>query len=218
MVLSAIVCRSNSDREPKNPDAIDLWERLKKWVEYLDLSAEMEPHEREMIYAPLGSLEDKRRLRATWDVEGLAVMTWALRRFPLPKHDEEVDPYGLTDNLWFLSEDALEIIQCADLHPSEELNAYRELAYAIHCRLREYLRDESARSIAHWLEADWLRLLEVDSPLGYDEDLRIGDVAISMAKRDVVQRCEWAICERHRAIIWLIGEEGPLYSQFSVDT
>ena len=76
MVLSAIVCRSNSDRDPSNPDAIDLWQRLKSWVERLELNDEMEPAESSMLYAPLGSLDDRWRVLPTWEVEGLAILAW----------------------------------------------------------------------------------------------------------------------------------------------
>ena len=36
--------------------------------------------------------------------------------------------------------------------------------------------------------------------------------------KTTVNEYEWAVCERHRAAIWLVGEEGPVYSEFSVDT
>lgn len=218
MVLSTIVCRSNSDRDPSNPDAIDLWQRLKSWVERLELNDEMEPAESSMLYAPLGSLDDRLRVPATWEVEGLAILAWALQRLPFPRHDEQVDAYHVTDCLWFLNEEALDIIRAPALRSHEELNACRELLYAVHCRLREYLRTRSAKNIAHWIEPDWLRLLEIETPLGLEYDLRVGDDELVHVPEDKVRQCEWAICERHRAIVWLVGEEGPIYSQVPTDT
>jgi hypothetical protein len=38
------------------------------------------------------------------------------------------------------------------------------------------------------------------------------------ADEEELNRYEWALCERHRAIIWLVGEAGPVYSQVPVDT
>src|SRR5438874_749311 len=130
MVLCAIVCRSNSDHDPSNADAIDLWARLKEWIELLDLQGEMEPAEREMIYAPLGTLEKKSRVRAGWEAEGLSVMAWALKRLALPKHDEIVDPYALTDSLHFLNKEARGVIRSPKMRSKHELNACRELMYA----------------------------------------------------------------------------------------
>ena len=218
LILSAIVCRSNSDHDPTNFDAIDLWGRLKTWIESLDVAAEIEPAEKEMIYAPLGSLDNRKRIQAAWHAEGLGILAWALGRFPLPKYDQKVDPYELTDSLAFLSEDAADIIKSAELRPRAELNACRELLYAIHCRLRQFFRDKQARSIAAWIEPQWLETLGVESPLGATGDLRIGNVEIAHAKNEDVRRYEEIVYERHRAAIWIVGEDGPLYSLVSVDT
>jgi hypothetical protein len=218
LVLSAVVCRSNSDHDPTNPDAIDLWSRLKAWIESLDVAAEIEPAETEMIHAPLGSLDNNKRIRATWHAEGLAILAWALGRSSFPRCGQKVDPYELTDSLMFLDGEAGAVIQTAQLRPRVELDACRQLLYAIHCRLREFQRRKEARSIAHWIEPTWLDALVVDSPLGRTSDLRVGDVEIADAEEEKVNQYEWAVYERHRAAIWLIGEEGPLYSQVPVDT
>jgi hypothetical protein len=95
LILSAIVCRSNSDHDPTNPAAIALWNRLKAWIESLDVASEIEPAEKEMIYAPLGSLDKQKGTRAMWRAEGLGILAWALGRFPFPKYGEKVDPYEL---------------------------------------------------------------------------------------------------------------------------
>ena len=126
LILSAIVCRSNSDHDPTNPDAIALWNRLKTWLESLDVASEIEPAEREMIYAPLGSLEKRKAIKATWRAEGLVILTWALGRFPFPKYGEKVDAYELTDSLAFLDEEAAQIISSAELRPRAKLHACRE--------------------------------------------------------------------------------------------
>ncbi len=218
LILSAIVCRSNSDHDPTNPDAIALWNRLKTWIESLDVAREIEPAEKEMIYAPLGSLDNRKRTQATWHAEGLGILAWALGRFPFPKYGEKVDPYELTDSFMFLAEEAAEIVLSAELRPRAELEACRELLYAIHCRLREFQRRKEGRSIAHWIEPTWSETLGIESPLGPTGDLRVGDVEIAGADEDKVNQYEWAVNERHRAIIWLVGEAGPIYSQVPVDT
>lgn len=218
LIISAVVCRSNSDHDPTNPDAIDLWNRLKVWIESLDVTTEIEPAEKEMIYAPLGSLDPKRRFRATWHAEGLVILAWALGRCPFPQYAQKVDPFELTDSLMFLDAEAGAIIQNATLLSHAELAACRELFYAIHCRLRDFQRHKEAKEIAHWIEPGWLDALRIESPLGPTGDLRVGDVEIADAKDNKVNEYEWAMCERHRAAIWLAGEEGPLYSRVPVDT
>ena len=145
-------------------------------------------------------------------------MAWALRLFPFPKHDEKVDAYEVTGSLWFLNDEAADIIRSPELRSPGELHACRELLYAIHCRLREYLRTGAASNIAHWIESDWLDTLGVAFPLGPQQDLRVGGVELALTDKEDVQQCEWAICERHRAIVWLVGENGPIYSQVTADT
>lgn len=218
LILSAVVCRSNSDHDPSNPDAISLWGRMKKWVESLNVASEIESAEAEMLYAALGSLDNQKRIYATWRAEGLGILAWALRRFPFPKHDQRVDPYELTDSLAFLDDGAARIIQSAELRPRAELDACRELLYAIHCRLREFERRKEARSITSWIEPAWLEMLEIGSPLGPTGDLRVGETEISGASAEAVNRYGSAVYERHRAAIWLAGADGPLYSQVPVDT
>ena len=214
MVLSAIVCRCNSD----HPDAIDLWKRLKKWVEQLFLEDEMESTEKTIFYAPLGTLDDRQRIRGTWNAEGLGILAWALKLFLFPRVGAKVDPYELTDSFCFLNDEAADVISSAQLRSRAELDSCRELMYAIHCRLREYLRTHTSKSIAHWIEPSWLSTLGLDSPLGPHHDLRIGEVEIGLSNENAVRQCEWTVCERHRASIWLVGEEGPEYSLFPVDS
>ena len=218
IILSAIVCRSNSDHDRANPDAIDRWTRLQTWIETQDVGCEIEPAEEEIIYAPLGRLDEKTAIRSTWQAEGLAILAWALGRFPFPKHDQKVDPYELTDSLMFLDDDAGTVINDAKLRPPDELNACRELYYAVHCRLRVFQGHREARNIAHWFEPKWLDALAIDFPLGPTGDIRIGDVEIIAAAEKSVMECEWAVYERHRAAIWLTDGDEPLYSRVPVDT
>lgn len=160
----------------------------------------------------------KARIRVSWHAEGLAIIAWALGRFNFPKKEEKVDPFELTDSLWFLHKEAIDVIKSAKLRPSNELDACRDYFYAIHCRIRDYQRTKSVKNIEQWIEMDWLKTLGVDSPLGLNHDFLIGGVEISAANDEIIRQTEEIICERHRAIIWLSGEGGPLYSQVTVDT
>jgi hypothetical protein len=218
MILAALVCRCNSDHDPTNPDAVALWERLKQWLDGLDLGNEMEPAERDIIYAPLGSLAEPLRIRTTWQAEALGILAWALQRCPFPQHSQKIDPFELTDCLDFLHEDAAKIIRHPKLLPRRELDACRELLYAMHCRVRAFLRDKDARSVADWFEPEWLEILGINSPLGRMGDLTIGESELHESAPQNVNEFEWAVCERHRAIVWLVGEGGPLYSEVTADT
>jgi hypothetical protein len=218
LVLSAVICRCSSDHDPDNPDAQDLWNRLREWVESQGIDGEMESGERDLVNAQLGTLDEKDIIAAPWRTEGLALLAWSLNRFSFPQYDQQVDAYEVTDSLEFLSEDAFELVSSSNLRPATELSVCREFYYALHCRLREFARKRTPRDIGHWIEAKWLDALGIPTVLGSTGDLYIDDVPLSDVSDDAFNLCESIVCERHRAAIWLLGEEGSGYSDFPVDT
>ena len=192
--------------------------RILDWVALLHLEVELEPHEQKILNTPLGGLEPREVIEATWSIEGLAVLAWALNQFDLPRHDEKVDAYGLTDSLHFLSEEAAELIVSGRLRSTAELDAYREMVYAIHCRLRDFARNRQRKDFTAWVEEAWIELLKIDpAHLIVHGDLGIGDREIGDAEQHRLRICEWLTFQRHRAIIWLLGNY-PVYSATPVDT
>jgi hypothetical protein len=218
LILAAVVCRGSIDAGAGQPEAESLHNRIPEWLTELDLWDEVEPSEEKILHTPLGGLAANDVIRATWYAEGLAVLAWALNRLELPRHDEKVDPYAVTDSLWFLSEDAAEVISTARLRSPIELEACRELLYAIHCRLRDFARNRGRKNFTSWVEKTWMATLGLDAAhLIVHDDLAIDDKVISEVENNRLQECEWVTCERHRAIIWLLGGY-PIYSQTPVDT
>ena len=219
LCLCAVTCRGYLDNGSGDPHAGALPGRMRGWLAHNQLLDCLEPWEAELISVDLGELPRQRVYQATWAAEGLAVLGWALGRCDFPAHDRQVDPYAVTDALAFLAEDTRQFIETAELRGEEELQACRELKYAIHCRLREYLRNKTSRDISSWLEQEWLDLLRVDRGcILVEADLGIGGQPISATAEDVAQKCEWSVCRQHRASIWLIGEESPSYWDWPVDT
>ena len=218
LVLSAVICRSSSDHDPDNPDAQDLWNRLQEWVGSQDIDGEMESGERDLVNAQLGTLDEKDIIAATWRSEGLALLAWSLNRFSFPQFDQQVDAYEVTDSLEFLSEDAFELVSSSHLWPVTELSACREFYYALHCRLREFARLRTPRDIGRWIEAEWLDPLGIPTVLGSTGNLCIDDLPLFDVSDDAFNTCESIVYDRHRAAIWLLGDEGPAYSDFPVDT
>jgi hypothetical protein len=118
----------------------------------------------------------------------------------------------------FLSPDAEDVVMAARLRDPAQIGAYRELVYAIHCRLRDYLRNHQAKDFADWLEPSWLT--ETGAPasqLIVEGDLAVDGKPISRAATEAIQTCEWIMTQRHRAIIWVV-EDGENYSRVPVDT
>lgn len=171
LALAAVVCRSFSDHQPENPLAHDLWMRLKQWVNGQGLLDELEDDERRLIFAPLGTLHEKRRIQATWRTEGLAILAWSLGLFDLPAHHVQVDPYAATACVGLLHDTARDFVESAALHPQEQLQACRELHYAIHCRLRQFRRERTPDDMRRWIDTAWLDVLGIRGVLDDSGDL-----------------------------------------------
>jgi len=213
-----VVCRGGIDTSAGQPEADALHDRLLKWLTRLDLWKEAEPNEGKILLTPLGKLEQEDVIQATWRVEGLAILAWALKQFEFPRHDRKVDAYAAAEAVWFLSEDAEELIRAAKLRELMQLKACAELLYAIHVRLRDFIRHRSRKEFVSWIEKSWVETLRLDvSCLIVENDLAIDGKPISEVKYDRVQECASIAYERHRAIIWLVNRY-PSYSQTPVDT
>ena len=216
LALAAYCCRGYIDHGNGNADAESLRNRMVRWVERFNLIEHLGTFEWEAISSPLGTLPSRLASQMSWEAEGLAVLVWALGRGPLPSHDGQVDPYAVTDSIHFLSDDAYDIISQASPLKTEELRAYRELMYAIHCRVRDFLRNGGSQDFESWLESPWLDMLHLDSSrIIVDRDLAVKGTPITMSAIDQVRTCEWSVNAQHRASIWLVGEEQKHWKHLS---
>ena len=83
--------------------------------------------------------------------------------------------------------------------------------YAVHCRLRDFLRNKDSKDFTTWVEDKWLDVIKVNrANFIVAGDLGVGGKPITEAALNVVQNCEWAICEQHRASIWLLAKSSPI--------
>ena len=217
MVLSAVTCRGSLEDVAADPEVKELHGRLLDWLDLLNLWDEAEASEQSMLRAPLGSLSVEVALQAGWYSEGVAVFSWALNLLDLPKHDEQVDVYTVTDALWFLDKAAKKVIDNAQFRSPAELEAYSELIYTIHSRLRDYTRNRVPKDFTQWIEKSWLDVLSVSDDLTMQNDLAVDDKPLNELEESRLQEVMSITLERHRAIIWLLGEQ-PTYSEVTVDT
>jgi hypothetical protein len=128
-----------------------------------------------------------------------------------------VDPIAVTNDLEFLAAEAAELLEAPALRSVQELKACREWFYSAHCSLRGFLHHGGTGHLATWIVA-YLRDLEIDPETVRKNGLLAykGDT-LATADREQLEEWESVVCERHRAAIWLVGEE-PLYTELSVDT
>lgn len=217
-ILAALVCRTSTDSGANEIEANALHTRIREWLSELEVWDEAEPEEKRLLAAPFGSLSPQEIIRVTWYAEGLAILAWAVEQREFPVHDQKIDPYDVAETVGFLSEEAKELLNTARLRDQIQMDAASEVLYAIHARLRDFIRHKNKKDFASWLNEEWLTSLRLDaSVLIANGDLAIDNKPISHAREIRLQECSWIALERHRMIEWL-GDTHIPYSQVQIST
>jgi tetratricopeptide (TPR) repeat protein len=146
LALAAVIIRAHLESDA----AGEKWRsRLLDWVQALDLGAELERSERDLLHTPVGWANEQLVVDSRWRAAGLAVLAWALYRFELPPYDELTDvlqalaSVGLT---WDSLADrdttrARELLQTAGLRPTVEIQHFASHITIIGWRLKQFRLD-----------------------------------------------------------------------------
>ncbi len=137
MVLGALVCRGFIEVESP-ADVEELRQSLLPWIDLVGAREEMEQHELVALTAPLGGLDAQAQINLAWAVEGLAVLTWAMKRYDLHPDDTLAEPQSVTHTLNFLHESAKALVDAPTLRDESELLAMKDTCYTKHCHLKEF--------------------------------------------------------------------------------
>lgn len=217
LILSAVVCRANLERYTDEDYRRQAVEDIREWFDELELWPHLELREEQLLGAEFGTLPRQLGVEATWYVEGLAVLAWALRRGDFPPHDRKVNAIAVTDALDFLHPDAAKLLAAPTLRSPAELKAAREWFYDVHVSLRQFLNRGGDGHLAPWIG-------QFVDTLGLDRKVVLAGNGLAFrgqplpdADRGEVQEWENVIRERHRAVIWLEGYDEP-YTELPVDT
>jgi len=188
------------------------------WVRDLGLDDELEPNEWEILQRPLGRLDQSQQINATWRLEGLVVLAWALGRFEIPPHDQLVNANALWRSLGLMNvAGANEVLAKPTLRPRPEFAALRQRLFALHWRLRNFYLHPGVMDFAEYARTCWFGPLDVSGLPLVESDLAVGGERLDRADPDAFATAHGAALERHHAVNWLW--EGPrLYSQASEAT
>ena len=217
MVLAAVALRALLERhwdQAQRPD--DTRAQLLAWLKGAGIAGELEQPEREILQTPVGRVDAKLAAAASWRVEGLAVLAWALKRFALRNYDEAA-PNALDaahSSVGFRNpESAREILDSAALRPSTEIDRFASHITVVGWRLQQFILQPGPMDFVGYLRThpffknSWLEELRL-----VDGDLAIGAQAIADASLEQVQACYRIAIERCIAAYWLQGDN-PRYSQ-----
>ncbi len=207
LVLAAVELRANVEANPSHPRSEELCPRALGWLESLDLGAEIEPLERDILETPLGSLRPEQRTDANWAREGAALLAWALGLVdPSPASTFAGSAAGA---LRLLHDTARELVEAATLRPADELAGYGRHILLV----KHHLRDRSFRdkSDGNNFAADILYtvLCQTLAKLGLQDDTnalkKAGEMVDEMPAADR-EHAGGLFFVRAVAIGWLLGE------------
>ena len=217
LVLSAVVCRSGIEGDSKDPNAEAFRRTVLDWLEKLELLSELEPNEAEFLKKPLGLLDRRQVMDASWRTEGLAVLTWALGRYDLPAYDSQADGPIAGYALGFLSDSKETVLERPQLRSLKEMELLSESLFSAHWRLKQFSLDQKPMDFQEFARTAWFGPLSLERLRLRERDLEIKDKALSAATEQAWREVMSIVQERHQAILWLQGQD-ELYSRVSTDT
>jgi hypothetical protein len=218
LALTAVTARAILEQDTANPEALKTYQELLTWVGEIGIDEEFEPEEREVLQRPPGELDQGQQIYATWRLEGLTVLAWALGRFDIPPHDQLVSLNPLWRSCGLLDvEAARALLAKPTLRPVEEITTVRNRLFALHWRLRNFFVKPGAMDFAEFARTCWFGPLDIAGVPLVEGDLALGGERIDRASADAFSSAHSASQERHQAANWLWA--GPaLYSEASVAT
>lgn len=219
LALAAVTARALLEQDdPSQPWVQELHRDTLAWAEAIGIGDEFEPDEWKVLQRPPGTLDERAKIDATWRLEGLVVLAWALGRFELPPYDQLVNPQALIRSLGFSKEEpARELLANPSLRAPDELEAFRKQMLGLHWRLRDYTLRPQAMDFRAFARNCWFGELDLTPFRLIGNDLALGEHAINDAPQDVFGSATSAAMERHKAINWLTGG-GAVYSETDTST
>jgi hypothetical protein len=132
--------RYTVETNARHPRAKEWLEALSQWLDRLEVGSEIEPHDTEILAAPLGELDGECQADARWSGEATGVLAWALQRVAAPADFDPVDPNQVFPALGLEPEKMVqaagEFIAGAVLRPNDELLTYYQRVSIVQCCLR----------------------------------------------------------------------------------
>jgi hypothetical protein len=217
LILAGVICRAMMESYEDEVDRTLTLKELPEWLDKLGLWPYVETQEAKILRAPYGELERRSRIRATWYIEGLSILCWAMRLLEFPPHDRKVRHSPIVEAVALLSDEAVELLTSPKLRSAAQVKACREWFYDVHVSLRGFLLHGRDGKLATWIGqyVDTLGLsresVMIEGGLAFEGSPLAG------ADRSRLEDWEDVICERHRAAMWLAGTDEP-YTEISVDT
>jgi hypothetical protein len=217
LVLSAVSYRGLIEKDSHKPGAEELRQRVLGWLAQIGVAEEMEPAETTLLSAPLGKLDRKSTIDASWKSEGVVVLAWALHYATTPRVHVECDPPEIANHMGFLEDRADTPLHSPRLRDSSEIETWADTYLTLHWRLRQFSSHPGSMNFVNYVSACTWGPLRLDHLEILDGDLAIDGVPIDKVEHTAFRNTLSIAQERHQAFNWLLGFE-HLYSAVTTDT
>jgi hypothetical protein len=217
LVLSAVCCRGFIEKDSLEPEAEVLRQTIVGWLDYVGVAYEVEPSEALLLSTPLGKLDGKATVDATWRSEGMVVLAWALHSTELPPVHAQCEPSDVANGMGFLDDSPNTVLHNPRLRDPEEIERWTDTYLTLHWRLREFSQRPGPIDFVKFVsECNW-GPLRLDGLEIVDRDLAVNGVRVDRLREADFRQKLSITQERHAAFNWLLGFE-LLYSQITTDT
>ena len=189
------------------------------WLKSVGLDGELEQHERDIIHTHVGGVSASDASAASWQIEGAAVLAWALGLLELPAYDVQVDLTLVYKSLGLWKPDCSPKYQLP-LRNIDDMVHFARRMLTIHWRLRQYIHvRREAVDMAEIVQSDFGQMMKLtlDGLRLKDRDLEIDGFAMTKLPEEALCRCTAIVQERHRAASWVLGK-AEKYSETDTST
>jgi hypothetical protein len=218
-VLAAVSFRGLIENEKGEDEegAEKLRKRLLPWLERIGASGELEEAETTLLSTPVGRLDRRTTVDATWQSEGLVVLAWALHCTTLPPVHMICAPGEIANSMGFLQEREQTPLSNTRMRSADEIEYWAHTYLALHWRLRQFSLKRGTMDFVSFASACKWATMRLDDLEIQDDDLAIKGVRIDRLSEDTFRDVVSITQERRVALDWLLGFE-TLYSQVTTDT
>ncbi|HUB53327.1 MAG TPA: DUF4272 domain-containing protein [Terracidiphilus sp.] len=217
LALAAVSCRGLIESDAAKSGAEDMRSQILPWLESVGAANELEPKEADLLSIPLGQLDPKTAIDASWSSEGMAALAWALGYCVLPPFHVEIDPADVATSMGFLDDRENTPVHNPKIRDEKEIDKRRNSYLTVHWRLRQQSLEPGPANLVDYVQNCKWAELELDGLEIIDHDLAINGVRIDRVAYSQFREVLSITQERHQALNWLLGFE-ELYSQVTTDT
>ena len=190
-----------------HPKAAEMVNRIptifqQDWMDGLTLDAA----EKRFVNAPFGTLKPYQRAEASWLIEGMAALAWALRLAELPPFYSMSKGAAVSKALGIFQADAGDRIEQATLRKPGEIIMGAHTYGAVMWRLNEYLKDQKPVEFAKKLTNTDGHLV-VDGLEFLDGDLAVEGRPLDKVPEEKLSQVGAIVFQRNRQFRWLLGFE-----------